>query len=193
MIEAPVADFHPLASLRVLDGFMAGGSLPGANSTDRLLYSPVDDVHSALLYVLQSAQRSIFIAMYGFDDQDLADTIRTKLESEGVYVQLTLDSSQAGGIHEKALLAQEGYPNSSVAVGRSEKGAIMHLKTAVVDESVVVHGSTNWSTGGETLQDNELIVRQDPVEAAKVIARLSAIHTHMLAKINPTPTTGDLP
>ena len=176
-----MTEAHPLADLSLLDQYISGGR-PGQDPNVRLLYSPIDNVHGALVEVIDSAQRSIVIAMYGFDDDELADAIRVKMEDPNVYVQLTLDSSQAGGVHEKALLAKEDYPATSVAIGRSERGAIMHLKTAVIDAAVTLHGSTNWSYGGESKQDNELIVRLDPAEAAVVTTRIAQIHTRMLAK-----------
>jgi len=179
--KAQTVEPHPLTDLSVLDTFSTGHDALAGDPCRRLFYSPVDDLHGALTYVLASAQRSLVVAMFGFDDQDLADILKEKLEDPSIYVQLTLDSSQAAGVHEKAILAAEGYPNSSIAIGRSEKGAIMHLKTAVVDAACVVHGSTNWSAGGEDLQDNELQVLLDPREAAIVTTRIAAIHTHMLA------------
>ena len=123
---------HPLADLSILDQFIKGGALPSADPAKRLLYSPVDEVHQALILLIGSAKRSLVIGMYGFDDVDLANAIKAKLADPSIYVQLTLDSSQAAGPHEKQLLATENYPNSSVAIGTSEKGAIMHLKTAVI-------------------------------------------------------------
>ena len=120
--------------------------------------------------------------MYGFDDEELAAIIKDKLSDPSIYVQLTFDKSQAGGVHERAILAQQDYPNSSLAVGTSERGAIMHLKSFVVDSYIVGGGSTNWSNGGETLQDNELRVFVDPVDAAVVTTRLTAIHTNILQK-----------
>lgn len=173
---------HPLHNLSVLDKYREQPLPPGYPADRRTFYAPIDDVHGALKKVLNGAQRSLVVAMFGFDDPELANIIHTKLIAPHCYVQLTLDSTQAGGVHERALLADENYPASSIAVGASEHGRIMHMKTAVVDNLWVIQGSTNWSTAGESLQDNELSITYDPFVAAETRARVDAIHANMLAK-----------
>lgn len=173
---------HPLTDLTILDQFATSPFPPGYSPNERTFYSPVDNVHGALKAVLSSATRSLIIAMYGFDDDELAAIIHEKLTTEHIYVQLTLDSSQAGGVHEHTLLTSEAYPSSSVAIGRSEKGAIMHLKEGVIDGVIIFNGSTNWSTGGESAQDNQLDVEINPLKAAVATARIGAIHANMLQK-----------
>jgi phosphatidylserine/phosphatidylglycerophosphate/cardiolipin synthase-like enzyme len=185
-----------LASLTDLDRFKAAPFVPGYPALTRTFYSPVDDVHGALLALLRSVSKSAVIAMYGYDDVDLDAAIRHALDSEQVYVQMSLDSTQAAGKAEAAILARwdNTKVGNSIAVGQSERHAIQHMKLVIIDMLDVVTGSTNWSTGGETRQDNQLTVVRDPLVAAEARARCDIIHDAMLkalaAKRTSPPAAG---
>ncbi len=171
---------HPLSDLSVLDQFKTGGFAAGYPDDTLTFYSPVDDLHGALMYIAKSARKELIVAMFGFDDEDLAKTIKDKLSDPTCFVQLTLDKSQAGGKHEAVILTGENYPKSSIAIGSSEHGRIMHMKLMVVDGVWLVSGSTNWSDAAEHLQDNELTIRYNPIEANEARIRIAHIHQHML-------------
>jgi phosphatidylserine/phosphatidylglycerophosphate/cardiolipin synthase-like enzyme len=174
---------HPLTDLTVLDKFAAAPFPPGTNLTRRTFYSPVDDIHGCLLFLINSAQRSLDLAMFGFNDPELAAAIKAKLEDPAITVRLSLDKTQAGGVHEKAVLARADYPASDIAIGTSERGALMHLKELVIDATILVNGSTNYGTSAEVDQDNQLTVAIDSLAAGLAVERHSAIHAHMIAQM----------
>jgi phosphatidylserine/phosphatidylglycerophosphate/cardiolipin synthase-like enzyme len=168
--------------LGALDRFKRTPFPDGYPANCRTFYAPIDNVHDALAELLNTAQHSIILAMFGFDDPVLATVLTRKLNQEHCFVQLTLDKSQAGGVHERKLLEQQNYPASSIAIGTSEHGAIMHLKMVIIDGVYVVTGSTNWSDSAETKQDNQMTVIADPYVAAEARSRIDAIHSSILAR-----------
>jgi phosphatidylserine/phosphatidylglycerophosphate/cardiolipin synthase-like enzyme len=163
----------------------AGRFLDGYPADVRTFYSPVDDVHGVLSSLLASTQKSIVLNMYGYDDDELNDIIMSKLADEHVYVQMSLDKSQAAGVHERELLAKwdNGLIGNSIAIGHSTKGAISHMKIVIIDGVYTVRGSTNWSLAGEQKQDNELTVHNNAVIAAETRAELDQNHDAMLKQM----------
>jgi len=118
-----------LDSLTELDQFSTTGFPPGSLDSLRTFFSPVDNVHGALVALIKSAHQSLVVAMYGFDDQELADALAEKLNAEHVFVQFTLDSSQAHGVHERAILAAENYRHHAPQDGgdrRAGRGDRVH-------------------------------------------------------------------
>ena len=171
-----------------LDAFKAKAVSTSYAANLRTFYSPIDDVHGALKAVIASAQHSIVVAMYGYDDDDLAALLDAALKDPTKYVQISLDKSQAGGVHERAILAKYAHEmtGNSVAVGASEHGAIMHRKMVIVDGLWRISGSTNWSASGESLQDNEATILRDPVACAEARTVLDIEHDKMLAAMKGT-------
>jgi phosphatidylserine/phosphatidylglycerophosphate/cardiolipin synthase-like enzyme len=174
-----------LSSLTELDKYKAAPFPPGYPDTTRTFYSPVDQVHQALKDLLTSANKTVIVAMYGYDDPELNAALQSALNDENIYVQMSLDSTQAAGKAEQPLLAPwlNHKIGNSIAIGHSEKSAIMHLKMVIIDGVDVITGSTNWSTSGESKQDNQLTVIRDPYVCAEARSRIDIIHDSMLKQM----------
>ena len=163
-----------------------GRFLDGYPDDERTFFAPRDDVHGLLVVLLGSAQHSIVVNMFGYDDDELNKIIQGKLADEKVYVQMSLDRSQASGVHEKQILAQwnNNAFGNSIAIGTSSvHNAISHLKIVIVDGVYTVRGSTNWSLSGEQRQDNELSLSRNAVIAAETRAILDLNHDFMLKQM----------
>lgn len=155
---------------------------PTWNPNEYVFFSPRDPgVHAAILDVVRSASHSVIANHYGFDDDVISAELLKKAADPNVAFILNLDSSQAGGVHEKKILANwTGLVGTSVAVGRSIKAAISHLKVTVVDHEIIVSGSTNLSLSGESKQDNELRVTRDALMAGRYESVILLNHAAML-------------
>lgn len=139
-----------------------------ASKDFHLFYVGRDDVHDILKYILSRVSVSLFLNMFGYDDDELNDIIMTIAHDPTVTMLITLDKSQAGGAHEKALLASDVAKNPSAfntsittgaqmanldakqfVIGQSATHQISHTKGFVADGKVGAEGSTNWSSSGE--------------------------------------------
>jgi hypothetical protein len=173
---------------------------PSASPDLRGFYVGRDNVHGVLAYLLSAVTLSVKINMFGYDDDQLAQILTGLVEDPKVFVQVTLDKSQSGGVHEKTILASQAAADpagfaADFAIGESATHQISHTKGGVLDGLVGFEGSTNWSASGEgtgiglrgtanqpgfKAQNNTLWVTTNPYEIAKFSARLD--YEHAVAK-----------
>lgn len=125
-----------------------------ASKDFHLFYVGRDDVHGILKHVLSRVSVSLYLNMFGFDDDELNEILKKIAMDKTITMLVTLDKSQAGGTHEKALLDADrkldlALFNTHVAIGQSLTHQISHTKGFVADGKVAGEGSTNWSASGE--------------------------------------------
>jgi hypothetical protein len=125
-----------------------------ASKDFHLFYVGRDDVHDILKYVLSRVSVSLYLNMFGYDDDELNDILMAKALDPSIIMLITLDQSQAGSVHEKALLNSDLTKNPTAyntyfVIGQSATHQISHTKGFVADGKVAGEGSTNWSTSGE--------------------------------------------
>ena len=132
-------------------------ALPGTAQSVVHWYSPGSNLEQAELAQLETATRTVDVAMYSFTDRYLAEELAA-LAHKGVRIRVYRDREQFqqerqwGGITTTSILLAAGI---EVRV----KGArdLMHLKSYAVDGRVLRTGSANWSPTGLKRQDNDVL------------------------------------
>lgn len=143
-------------------------------------FVPYDDAQAPLLALLTQATKKIRIADYSFNLEPVVQILIEKHKA-GVDVQLVLDKSQAGGSSEVPEVTQLKAAGVPMAVGGSDKGKIMHLKVAIVDDQWVGSGSYNF-TGTADLEDNFFDIESNPTRAQAFTTYWQTVHDYIAAK-----------
>ena len=191
-----------LAGFTVQDlaGFTAEGRFDAGVTDHALFYAGRDDLHGILCYLFDRVTRSMYLNAFGYADPELNGKVWAGVLNPQVAAMITLDSIQAGGAHEKALLDADRKQsldefNSHFVVGQSATGCISHTKGGVLDGAVAFEGSTNWSSDGEGIflpgrhtaggpgyknQNNTLAVFTNPVLCRQFTAEL--VNEHLSAQ-----------
>src|ERR1700675_187595 len=179
-----------------------------ASKDFHLFYVGRDDVHDILKHVLSRVSVSLYLNMFGFDDDELNDILMKIALDATITMLVTLDKSQAGGTHEKTLLDLDRQHNLALlsthsvtkthvqefVIGQSATHQISHTKGFVADGRVAGEGSTNWSASGEgtfivkgnpggvgyKAQNNTQSIITDPDTISRFSAEL--VTEHMIAQ-----------
>ena len=179
-----------------------------ASKDFHLFYVGRDDVHSILKYVLSRVTVSLYLNMFGYDDDELNDILMAKALDPQITMLITLDSSQAKGKHEQQLINSDIAKNPSAynthfVVGESATHQISHTKGFVADGRAGGEGSTNWSDSGEgtyvagqtqaggtgyKAQNNTQSIFTDPDTINRFQAELIAEHMTVQQQMGKTQT-----
>src|SRR5260370_35119036 len=108
-----------------------------ASKDFHLFYVGRDDVHSILNHLLSRITTSLYLNMFGYDDEELNNECMRCAEDASVTTIITLDRSQAGGVHEKTILSSDASKDpaaysSHFVIGKSATHQIRHKKVAAM-------------------------------------------------------------
>ena len=119
-------------------------------------FSLSDNPQKAIIQNINRAEAFINIAMYTFTDKDILLSLENAQE-RGVKVRVYLDRSQIESTYSiSRLLVQKG-----IKTRVSTNNYIMHNKFAIIDNSLLLTGSYNWTASANTRNDENLMVIDD--------------------------------
>lgn len=147
-------------------GAVAGISAIAAGAQE-IHYSPIENLEHIDLELIQSAHRSIDMAMYTLTDWAIIAALN-EARARGVAVRVALDPTVRQAYDKLGSMAD--------IVRVKKKGPLMHLKAYAVDAALLRTGSANLSPSGLKKQDNDLILIRNLAIVAAFEARFAAIY-----------------
>lgn len=141
-------------------------SFPLGQQDVELWFLPDDPMAIARLKkLIQSAQKTIRIAMFTWTRRDLAQEV-IQAKKRGIKVTVVLDRSAAMGAGEQitAMLRKGG-----VRVKLSQGAPLLHHKFMLIDNCTLVNGSANWTMAAFNKNDDCFIVLHPLLESQQLL------------------------
>lgn len=123
-----------------------------------------EDIAKRIETELNKAQSSIIIAVAWFTNKNLFDTILKKSQ-EGCKVHLMITDDEINKNSQINYKFIEQYKSHFYKIGAEEK-VLMHNKFCIIDNTVVITGSYNWSYKAEINHEN-IVIHYNDLELAK--------------------------
>lgn len=121
-------------------------------------FSPDDGVASRILELLQGAQESVYFLAYSFTSDPIAQVLRDK-HSAGLTVRGVMDSSQ---VDSNQGTEYDPFLQSGLDVRRDGNKGLMHHKVIIIDRSIVITGSYNFTGSAEDRNDENVVIFFSP-------------------------------
>lgn len=134
-----------------------------------MFFSPRGGCSTAVVALIEQAQRSLDVAVYSIGSEPIAHALQAA-QARGVHVRVLTDHTQAG-VNWKVtqMLAQSPIEFRLHSVGR-----IMHNKFVVVDGKLVETGSFNWTRSAEEFNAENCLLLDDLTTVARFEAQFDA-------------------
>ena len=129
------------------------------NGTEMYIrFSPDDGIDDMIERLISAADDSVYMLAYSFASRDIAERLQ-KADDDGLDVIVVCEDSKAytdgggqcGPLSEAGLQVYvDGYPDT-----------LMHEKVIILDNSVVIAGSYNFTRSADKRNDEQILVIQD--------------------------------
>lgn len=134
-------------------------------------FSPEDNVEKIINNRLKKAKKTIRFMAFSFTSDVIAETMISKFK-ERVAVEGVFESKGSNSEHsEYTKMIIEGLP---VVKDRNRK--IMHHKVIIIDDSIVITGSFNFSNNANRKNDENILIMESPEIAAQYLEEFRRVY-----------------
>jgi len=135
-------------------------------------FSPDDHVQASFRELIENAQESIYFMAFSFTADPLGEAVRARA-ADGVTVAGVMETDQV-----KSNVGTEFDPFQQAGLDVAVDGnpGQMHHKVMIIDQSIVILGSYNFTDSAEKRNDENLIVIYNEEIAAQFIAEFQRVY-----------------
>lgn len=164
-----------------VDDLFGDASVPTDTTNPRVIidgtpvdtyFSPDDGVQAILVDILADAKESIYFMAFSFTADPLGEVIRQRAEA-GVTVAGVMDDDQ---VASNAGTEFDPFRQAGLDVYRDGNPGQMHHKIIIVDGSIVIFGSYNFTNNAETRNDENLLVIYNEQIAGQFFAEFERLY-----------------
>ena len=131
-----------------------------------IFFGPEDDPFLRIMEVLETVQHELLIGVYAFTDYRIANFLMI-LSSKGIHVRTLADPSWNLSNPSSAI---PKIVHFSPVVLANVEGALFHDKYMIVDRTIVLFGSYNFTEAASSRNDEVLMISSDPALVSGFLA-----------------------
>jgi phosphatidylserine/phosphatidylglycerophosphate/cardiolipin synthase-like enzyme len=136
---------------------------------------------AAIVSQIGKAKEEIVIAMYSFTNGSIASALKSAAK-RGARVTIVVDEKNLrGNLKDSRAGELAKLRNIEVKIARGDKAkngdyyGIMHMKVGVIDETISIYGSANWTNSAFNINHELLFIDDDPKIAKELKGYLETI------------------
>ncbi len=137
-----------------------------------IYFSPDDGVQVNFVELVENAQESIYFMAFSFTADEIGNAVRARA-ADGVTVAGVMDTEQ---VNSNVGTEFDAFKQAGLDVYRDANPGQMHHKVMIIDESIVIFGSYNFTNSAETRNDETLLVIYNEDIAAQFIAEFQRVY-----------------
>lgn len=130
-------------------------------STAEVVFTRSDSVADVIESLIHTTKASIDAALYRFNSQQLARVLN-EARRRRVRIRLVIDRRRYEGSPATRQLLYGCDFSFRLAYGRDGPGSKMHHKFVLLDGSLVLTGSYNWTLASEQKNYENLVILKEP-------------------------------
>lgn len=136
-------------------------------------FSPDDGVAGRLIELVEAAQESIYFMAYSFTADDIGSAIVNAAMVQEVTVAGVMDEEQ---VDSNQGTEYDAFVQAGLDVRLDGSEGQMHHKVIIIDRSIVITGSYNFTASAEMQNDENLVIIFSPAIAALYLDEFQLVY-----------------